>query len=64
MSIAEMAKVLGKAARWNVDGRALEVDVRIVDVRSAYGNLRYQIQPLSGTGTRWVNASTVTVRES
>jgi len=66
MGIAEMAKVLGRAGRWEptTPEGGLSVDVRIVDVRQAYGKLQYRIVPLSGTGEVWVSAANVSVRDS
>lgn len=37
----------------------LEVLCRIDDVKNAYGNLRYQIRPVEGRGSAWVNATSV-----
>lgn len=29
-------------------------EVKVLDIKSSYGNLRYQISPIAGKGTRWV----------
>lgn len=33
---------------------ALIVDVNILDVKQAYGNIRYKVTPVSGSGEVWV----------
>jgi hypothetical protein len=32
----------------------LTVDVNITDVKQAYGKTRYQVEPVSGKGSAWV----------
>lgn len=42
----------------------LDTLCRVRDVKNAYGNLRYRIEPVSGKGSAWVNSSTVEKAES
>jgi len=37
--------------------------VRIVNVKTAYGALRFLVTPLAGEGEEWVDASRVTLAE-
>ena len=52
MTVAEMAKRIGQQASWYSEG--LEVIVQVKDVKQAYGNVLYQITPISGAGLKWV----------
>jgi hypothetical protein len=64
MSIKEMAEAIGRLASWNpAADAALSVDVRIQDVRRAYGRTDYLITPVAGTGETWVTATTVQMQE-
>lgn len=40
--------------QWKVPGGKLLVDVRIKDVRYAYGLWSFEITPVLGMGARWV----------
>lgn len=42
-----------------IDLNGLSIHVRISDVKQAYGNVRYLVTPLSGTGSVWVDSSRV-----
>lgn len=57
MSIKEMAENIGREGAITMDG--VRVYVRILDVKQAYGNLRYLITPLEGIGQTWVDARRV-----
>jgi hypothetical protein len=61
MSTKELGQVIGERGYVASDG--LEIAVTIVDVKRAYGNLRYQVEPVSGRGVVWVSADRVTVGE-
>lgn len=37
----------------------LTVDVKVIDARVAYGRLDFSVEPLSGSGSRWVSSSKV-----
>jgi hypothetical protein len=52
MTAAEMAALIGRDAEWGANG--LTVAVTIVDVKQAWGRLRYQITPVVGRGKVWV----------
>lgn len=57
MSIKELASNIGQEGSILMDG--VRVYVRVLDVKQAYGNLRYLITPLSGVGQTWVDAKRV-----
>ncbi len=58
MSIKDMADKIGLHATWT-PSNGVHVDVRIQDVRRAYGRTDYLITPIAGTGETWVTAHTV-----
>jgi len=37
----------------------MKMDVRIMDIKNAYGNTRFLVAPVSGTGETWINALTI-----
>lgn len=57
MKGTEILKLIGQPADAAING--LTVRVRISDVKTAYGNVRYQVTPLSGSGSVWVDSSRV-----
>ncbi len=60
MNIKDMADKIGQHAIWTPAlGSTLAIDVRIQDVRRAYGRTDYLITPIAGTGETWVTAHTV-----
>lgn len=56
MSVAEMAKNIGKEALLVVEGGELTIVVVITDVKVSFGNERMLIKPVNGTGTKWVSS--------
>lgn len=59
MTAQEAIKMIGKEAVFTVD--TMHVAVRIVDVRSAYGRIDYRIEPVTGSGYKWVSETTLNV---
>lgn len=57
MNGTEILTLIGRPA--DVDLNGMIVRVRISDVKSSYGNIRYQVTPLSGSGSVWVDAGRV-----
>lgn len=49
---------VGKQALYNVAG--MSFDVRVTDVKMAYGNIRFNIVPVSGLGGKWVQEDSIT----
>ena len=61
MNTSQLAKLIGREA--TLAGRRNEfcTAVRILDAKIVYGCLRYQVTPLQGTGSTWVNAERITL---
>jgi cell division protein FtsN len=53
----ELMKALGKQAQLRLEG--FSVAVTISDVKQAYGNTRYYVTPVNGTGEAWVDESRI-----
>lgn len=62
MSAAVLARVIGRTGRWRVR-KGLTVAVVVRDARQSFGRVDYLIEPDSGEGRRWVNASSVELDE-
>lgn len=61
MDAAELARFIGRRGMWR-EGR-IRVAVTVTNVRFAYGQLRYEIQPLEGEGRTFVAAESVDLYE-
>jgi hypothetical protein len=59
MTANELAKAIGQTGSILID--SLRVSVRILDGKVSYGNPRYLITPVSGTGEQWVSADRVKI---
>lgn len=49
--------IIGKVGR--LDSNGISFDVTIVQAKHAFGNLRFQVTPVSGTGMVWVDSNRV-----
>lgn len=58
-NVKALATVIGSNGQIFIDG--LGVDVRIIDVRQAYGRTDYRITPIRGIGGAWVDSKRVSV---
>ena len=58
MTVAEMAKYLGQTADY-YGIPDLVIEVKIVDARMSWGQLQLQIQAVSGSGSKWINADSL-----
>ena len=58
MSVSQMAKLIGQTGSIFGSGDMM-FKVEIVDVKTAYGKIRYEIKPLAGRGTAWIEASSI-----
>lgn len=54
MKLSEYQKYIGKTALFRVRGVGLSFQVKIKDVKNSYGNIRFLVEPVSGTGSAWV----------
>ena len=57
MTASELARLIGHEATISSDG--LQVRVRILDGRTAYGREDLLVTPVAGEGQRWVSAERV-----
>lgn len=55
MALANLATKIG--TRVLVRFEEIQVLCRIADVKSAYGHVRYLVEPASGEGSQWVDNS-------
>ena len=56
MTFLQATEIIGKKIDINLDG--LMVRVKILDVKTSYGNLRFRVS--AGLNTKWIDASRVT----
>lgn len=61
MTMLESQKIIGARALLRVE--AFSVMVEVMDVKQAYGNTRYLVQPVNGHGEAWVDKSRITITE-
>lgn len=52
MGMKQLFTLLGREGFWNTS-EGLSIQVRITDVKQAYGKVRYQITPINGVGYYW-----------
>lgn len=62
MNIKELAQHIGQQGLYRVNGLGIAVVIR--DVKSAYGRIDYQIEPVAGCNAIWVNSSSVTIQKA
>lgn len=60
MTLREIVGNIGKTATLRT-GDGLGVEVRILDATTAYGNVRYKVAPLAGSGEAVVDAARLKV---
>ena len=61
MSTLESQKIIGARALLRVE--AFSVMVEVMDVKQAYGNTRYLVEPIGGHGEAWVDKSRIKIVE-
>jgi|DEB0MinimDraft_6_1074348.scaffolds.fasta_scaffold231361_1 hypothetical protein len=61
MSVAELARDIGRVGRYRAQGveGALAFSVVVRDVRHVFGRVDYEIEPVDGAGRCWVSESSV-----
>jgi hypothetical protein len=57
MTTAELAKLLGQLGSYYIPG--LVIEVTVIDARMSWGQVQLQIQPVSGSGSKWINADSL-----
>lgn len=60
MKLSDYAKYIGKIAKLSYHP-ALVFDVKILDVKQSYGNIRFLVEPVSGSGSAWVQDNNLKV---
>lgn len=61
MTLAQLALLIGRQGDLSIDG--LEVSVKIVNIKQAYGNTRYEVTPVSGSGIITVDSGRVSIND-
>lgn len=61
MTHAEALALVGSGAYYHAKG--MKVEVRICEVRSAFGRIDALITPLAGSGQAWVDVTTLELKE-
>lgn len=51
--LKKFESVIGKKALYRPN-LSLAFEVKILDIKSSYGKVRYLVVPIAGTGERWV----------
>ena len=59
-SIVTLAALIGRQGAVRVSN-GLIVNVRVRDIKQSYGDTRYLVTPISGSGKVWVTSSTFTL---
>jgi hypothetical protein len=59
MTTQETMKLIGTTAQLPCEG--MMISVRITDAKNSYGSDRVLITPVSGSGSRWVNLSSLKI---
>ena len=62
MNALELAAYIGKTGTFSIAPGAWSFDVRVVNARVSYGGLQLEIEPIAGTGKRWVEARKVALQ--
>ena len=57
----EIQDAIGKRAQLTID--KLTFEVRIIDTKSAYGQVRCLVSPESGSGSQWVSVDRIVIQE-
>lgn len=59
MTLATLAQLIGREGNLSIDG--LQVAVKIINIKQAYGNTRYEVTPVNGSGIITVDSGRVRV---
>lgn len=63
MTTREMADLIGKVTTVRVTGwHNIDFEVRVVDVRTRYGNVDVLVQPVAGFGEQWISTDRTALR--
>ena len=56
---AKMAVAIGQTV--NVRVESFTIQMKVLDVKSAWGNIRLEVEPLNGTGSAWIELSRIAI---
>ena len=56
MTVAQLAAIIGREADFEVTPN-LTIRVVVRDVRQRFGRTDYEVSPVSGSGTQWVDSN-------
>lgn len=57
MTLKDAVSMIGRTARLNTEGNKLTIPVEVVDAHMAYGQFRFTVRPVGGSGQVTVDAS-------
>ncbi len=60
-SVVQQARLIGQTAL--LREHPLSFKVRILNVKTAYGDTQLQVSPVDGTGLTWVSSSRITLTD-
>jgi hypothetical protein len=63
MTLSDYAHMVNQTATLLDVLPGLDVNVRITDVRSAFGRIDVKVTPIAGIGETWVNVNRVVVKD-
>lgn len=58
MNVLQIAKLIGREATLKIESLSVRVIVR--DAKTAYGSLRFDVEPIAGSGRQTVDQSRLT----
>ncbi len=60
-TVTSLAALVGR--RGTVRGGVFDIEVRVLDIKQAYGETRYLVEPIAGKGKGWVTSATFKLTE-
>lgn len=59
MKASQLVNVIGSQATVKIE--SLKIHVVILEAKSAFGSIRYLVQPIAGNGTQWIDECRLTL---
>jgi hypothetical protein len=63
MTLAEYSTYIGRTATVTDVFPGVDMAVRIIDVRTAFGRIDVKVTPVTGSGDTWVNINRVVLKD-
>ena len=60
MNATKMAEMIGRAGVISGPGD-MRIEVSVIDAKTTYGRVRYQVRPAAGHGSAWIDSSSFTL---